>query len=403
MTETKPKRRWFRFSLRSFHTDLCRAIVCIGPIVAILGVASAGQVLAQDKSVRTRNGTVSPAISNIDEQWALALPPISVDVRNATLAQLQDALAESLGMKSYPLPSQGSARESTNSDRFTLRVNQRPFWEVFKALNEQHPVTFAVQYGMLRLISDSAEYHTKGGFRGGTLGGLQAMNGQGAFVAFLLEAARPNPADRAAGAAVEPALRIDYGIAADPRVRVLKIFFPPPLAILDEKGNNFADLNAAGMRGFVGTSGNIWGRPPFPLNLDIQPGMAAKIVLIKGEAHFTVQTEEEKVVLDNRQVGEPIKIGGGVVQLDEFTVTGTSLRLRVSAPQQAGPIWPISVVLLDSADEYIWGRLLTAGAQLTGPAGFSPQHTSPLKVQLTAPGKTKEIKVPYELKDIPLP
>jgi hypothetical protein len=403
MTDAKPKRRWFRFRLRTFHTDLCRTSVCIGQIVAILVGASAGQMPGQDKSVPAGNGTVSPAIPNVDEQWALAPPPISVDVRNATLSQLQDALAQSLGMKSSPSSRPGGARELANSDHFTLQVKQRPFWEVFKALNEQHPITFAVQYGMLRLTSDSDEYHTNRGFRGGTLGGLQAMYGQGAFVAFLLEAARPNPADRAAGAAVEPALRIDYGIAADPRVHVLRIFFPPPLAILDDKGNNFADLNAAGMRGFVGTNGNIWGRPPSPLNLDIQPGMTAKIVFIKGEAHFIVQTEEEKVVLDNKQVGEPIKIGGGVVQVDEFTVTGTSLRFRLSAPQQGGPIWPISVVLLDSADEFIWGRSLTAGAQLTGPAGFSPQHTSPLKVQLTAPGKTKEIMVPYELKDIPLP
>ena len=62
--------------------------------------------------------------------------PLSIDVRNATLADVAQALNKALNANLI-------AASESDGERFTLSARQRPFWEIISQVAEQTPLRFS--------------------------------------------------------------------------------------------------------------------------------------------------------------------------------------------------------------------------------------------------------------------
>ncbi len=88
-------------------------------------------------------------VDMIEELAATDPPPISLDVKYATIHELAAALTEALGKPVI-------VRNGNEDDRFTLSAKGLHFWEIEDRLSAQHPIFFDMSGPMIYLMSGSA-------------------------------------------------------------------------------------------------------------------------------------------------------------------------------------------------------------------------------------------------------
>jgi hypothetical protein len=156
----------------------------------------------------------------------------------------------------------------------------------------------------------------------------------------------------------------------------------------------------------------------FPLKTTEKKG--TRIVSAKGAVHYLVQTaaERREIADAETKAGQTFDIAGTTVKLDRLEVrpdhssVNFNMSLIHSTPPTPAPAnvdaavngppagQPRVIVTVTDAT----GREICAGT-IQGSMRMSNDTpiTPPLKLRLSVPTKTKDLVIPFELKDLPLP
>jgi hypothetical protein len=185
----------------------------------LLAVASA-LIPCAASYCQTKPAATRPAFIQSNPVLKTTQPPISVDLQNATLAEVAAAFyyaTDTPCIAWSPSENDLSRKGDLYRLRWTLSVTNKPFWEVFEALNRQHEIGFVFP----RMPHDPNLILVPLRPRGRTC--VYAGN----FMISLGGAVRaPRP---------EGPLFLQWVFAADPRVRLASVAVPT-LTVIDDRG-----------------------------------------------------------------------------------------------------------------------------------------------------------------------
>jgi hypothetical protein len=314
------------------------------------------------------------------------LPPISLNVSGATLAQLVTALNEALG------PDMKMTASRSNAGTWTLEAKDKPFWEIFAALTQQRPLSFNAASGQPLLVSSGTA--------------IQRYVQDGPAIAYVgainfnrtIALQGPNGEEKASPAALTAAVTV----VVDPRVRVYHIENFSLVSAKDDAGHSL--LPGGGRKtGYSGALNSNQITTQFTLAAS---GDLGKTMTLVCEASVLVAATEYRVSLDDvaKNVDMPVTLAGRTVRVTRFDIGGTGqAQLEVTLPPAlqatADGRTAINFSLVDARGATIWtGSTLGKVAASIGGAG-----TGPYRLDLRLPGKNLELPVHFELKDIPLP
>jgi hypothetical protein len=207
----------------------------------------------------------------------------------------------------------------------------------------------------------------------------------------------------------------------DPRVIVLKWGEPRFTEIRDDLGNDLApplDLraNAKGGENLLDAMEAFHGHVMSPdIALKTADKRGTRIVSAKGSVHYLVQTAAERMEIADAEtkVGQTFEIAGNTVKLDSLNLrpdrssVNFNMQLARPAPQPAnidanmGPPAGrprVNVTVTDATGQEICVGAIQGSMRIR----YTP-ITPPLKLHLSVPTKTKDLVIPFELKDLPLP
>jgi len=321
---------------------------------------------------------------------ALDPPPISVDLRGASFPEIIHAL-ETVTGESF----NNSARNGLiNPDQtFTLSATEKPFWEIVRDLSGQHGLQIHGRFGLS--VFQAAP-------------GLRLLQITGPLIAYdpvITSTTYFEPRNIPGQPAGQiPAFSLSYSIALDPRLKVAK-FIPPQLfEIVDDAGTVLLqqqpppgppawNVNA---RATLFTAGQLMPKPE---------KIGKTIASAKGRFIVTVRLAAETADVANidARLKQPINLAGQTVVISEFIPLGNTIRLQLSRDYEAGAqnqtAAPMSATLIDSTGEPFWSSDLPLGSTSQTINAARP----PYKIQFTVTTKSKELALPFELKNIPIP
>ena len=274
-----------------------------------------------------------------------------------------------------------------------------PFWEVFHALNQQSGISLQSIEGFRMMQQEP---------------GLTTYVRAGGLAIFPLSITRTASVNLQGppGVPVTPErMELRFMVALDPRMPVAQFSPPTLIHVEDDQGNVLLDqTNRPQVRlgGIMRNEGMIDAQA----TLTVPPNRGKRIVSAKGEAHFSIQLAQEKLVVTDmeKKLGQPMTVGGQTVTMTQFELVGNSIRFSAQRTQTlfqpAGqpnavatpPI--VRMAFVDATGRQIWTNNLQGGS--SGSVGAA-QATPPLRVEFSVPTKTKEMVVPFEMKDLPLP
>jgi hypothetical protein len=318
----------------------------------------------------------------IDDAFLNNPPPISISFSNATLDVAVDCLRQALG----PNAVIQLANSSNQNRRFSVDMKNAPFWEVFKAMNQQSPVDLvsAPNYGKEGLI---LHYSGNGIYR-------ILTNGPAILYPKSIAYLRQISGQDEPGTHTMPHYSLTLGAAVDPRIRVTRYMPVEVTEIVNEAGQPLTLLtrNAS----YSSRPSNYW-ESTVDINA-IDPGN--KRATLTCLLRFTAQLSESTVVIEDatHKVGESFMLGDRGLRLARFEVTGNQVMTQLQLDIPNPPI-PINYTLTDAN-----GRSMNFQTQSNQMRSVSVDTMRPpFKLTLHAPDQTREMSLPFELKDIPLP
>jgi hypothetical protein len=334
--------------------------------------ASANDV--RDPEIKAR---LTARVTAIEEDLAVNPPPLNITLKNANLAEVAAALSNALGMQLDYVPTKAETL-------FTLRAENQPFWEIFTELSRQHGLVLHAGSRVRIECSDDEAW------RKGVILGPVAVFPQ------PIGRRRASPPLRDSG---QELLYLDYALAIDPRVHVVRSAGVQLTEITDDAGNLLAQQPI--MRGVVDRSPmNTVQNVTTPLAIPAKLG--SRIASAKGRISFSAQISEDRLEIPDLEtkVGQTFHFAGISValtpQIQPETKAIIDLRVDSDAKDRR-----VTLILLDSKNQ------IAVNDWVDGSYGQSFQargpFTAPFKAVLSVPTRTKSVTIPFELKDLPLP
>jgi len=373
---------------------------------------------ATDPEVKDR---LQAVVQWMDECIALDPPGISLDVKEATATQVMEKLNKAVG-GSFVVP-------AFDTDVFTLRAENRPFWEVMKELSDQHALWPGTPDGRAMVQTPF----------------VRTQVDRGVLVGVRDVRVMPNSMVRATVVA-----------AIDPRVVVLALSPVEVAAAHDDQGHELAvqpdsTVNAARLRV---QSAN--GATRF-MQRDVQFKAAdglGKSMSFQGKITLTAQVAETSVTIADagKHVNEPTAVGESKVTLGEMMhgaagVKRVGLLVQIMPKDAAGDTPAVPNVEITDNGFSMRGGLSSSGGTLVfdnegstggifmgvaanGPKAhvvvtdgkgkkvadysvpaarpttsvhvISDDYQEPLKYVISLPTRTVDAVVPFEFKDVPV-
>ena len=336
-------------------------------------------------------------VAAIDEDLAANPPPLTVDFKDASLQEVADALSKVLNQKVECDP----PNRNDPAVRFTLSARDKPFWEVFMDLSRQHGLSLQGPGGSLRLITQRGVPWRNG-----------AVAGPVAFFPTMISLQRYANQQSTPGELTQ-SMSLQYSVVFDPRLRLVKFSIPAFTDIIDDAGNNLFHQEAKVAPLSDVNSRNLWVVTD-NVSLRTPEKRGTRIVSAKGSVRFAVQVGEEHIDITDleKKLGQPCDIADITVRVArlsfqfEKTFAGMSMTLdasRVPPPQPGEPnvleTSKVTAILLDATGKVAFTGTVRHGLAINA----SGAYTLPFKLRLSAPSKVKDITLPFELKDLPLP
>jgi hypothetical protein len=368
-----------------------------------------------DPEVKAR---LEQAVTTMGCRAFLLGPPVSVDVKNAPLGEVAQALNKSMHGEYLTVDREGD-------ELYTVKVEKGSLWEVLGQMHKQTPLRFGEAPDSHMVISPVASALPARGNQ------IPAAYGMGPFAATL---ARTNTQATGMGGSA-----LNIGATFDPRVWILRVQVP----LSWNSAVDSLNQDLASQRDANGTA-MIEGIAPVT-NLQFRAGAAAKLRLPENygpmltKASVTMRlyvvSKQEKVTVEDlpAKVQKPItwRPGAGNVRITALekkdgTVTLTATVTQTTPPKQGGvnvnvsraemhvdvgepspiPNTPIMVRLVDKA-----GYVAQACTNPQIPAVTNPTVTLTLPtadgvdavhLEVAWPVKVEEVTLPLEVKDVTL-
>ncbi len=360
---------------------------------------------ARDDLARLADATTDPEaqtrlrgrVELLDDLRVTSTPPISLDVRDAPLADVAAALAKATGQAMTTSISPANANE-----RYTLKADNLPFWEIHRQLSAQHPLWFNVGVNDIRINRDNVAWRDENLVRG---------------MAVFIQDVKAPPTPRA-GAAVNTRYTSTLGLGIDPRICILQLKPPEFANITDNAGTRWTATPESAYTSTISLGRGIAFTRPFTL----EPAAAAvgkTIPALRGAFPIVVQSAVESKSLDPAKdaLNMPFILGNLQISVTQCSVADGSpgvnatikfdLAVHVAPGKDTDPppfpIGPVTVNILDATGKTVIVRTLPLGFIGTMANALSVPATPPVTMRLDVTTAVREVKVPFEFKDVPLP
>ncbi len=344
-----------------------------------------------------------PRVQAIEEQIAADPPPISVHLQSAPLNLALQNLSENLGL-SRPLVFQSNG-QSPGPGLINIDATDQPFWEVFSKLLRDNDLSLTLNSQQM-----AVQYSASDSWKRGVIAGPVILVPQAITYSRTSHLQQNGPGLKS------EVLRLTGVYAIDPRIVQIQTANPVFTDITDDAGNKLLSKpQAESLQSY-----SSW-RPStvlsFDCPLEIPQKIGTRIASAKGYVRFIAQTRQQTLEIADPKgkAGTDFPMGGLVFHLAKFdpqpgnqsvafniSVTPKS-PLAVFVQAGANPQNPqqINFAVINGLGQEAWSANVPANGGNGG--SFGGVLTPPLKVRLTATTKTQDIKIPFELKDLPLP
>jgi hypothetical protein len=340
-------------------------------------------------------------------------PGITVEVKDAPLIDVAAALSRELGVDIGVVEVNRGRMGPVGEARYTLKMTDAPYWEVIRAITEQHAISFSSSMQGLR-INDA----------GGSSNAVRRMiiSGPAAvMISSLTKTLQVDPQAEAGKEVQPPRMEMRLTVMADPRMPVRSV----ELAwekVEDDLGNVLVDpgtnrsVMSAGMTMMARM--NNW---TSYVTLKVPEKMGKKIAVMKGELLLMVDLHEERreITEPEKHLNETVEVGKNRVTIKQFGEVGNGImHMEVqsvdSRGQQGGPAGgqmlpdasvrvPVDVRIVDATGKIIYSYRVTGGLSASFSSSAIQAAAKPLKVVLASPTRSQEVRLPVEIRDVILP
>ncbi len=319
------------------------------------------------------------------EKDAMNLPPISLTLHNAGFPELAAALNTALDTALFQSNTNGTP------GNFTIDAQNKPFWEVFRTLQEQQPFSAQNSNGGLSLYGNPLGIHN---FAVSGPAMLYAMNVGYRRTVNLQTDAPPNIG-----------VTLSLGLMVDPRVVAERFTNFSITKAADELGHNLLQqpMNTNGIFVQSNTTNLGFGLPALV-------GMGKRLALT-ADARIAIQTSFIEVAQDDveHNLNKDMVLGNRIIRISAFTTSPNLIRVQWNVSRSAA-----ATITLQDANAIIQYRALDANGKLVwsysipGNSGgvaapLAPGSVAPYRLVARMTDKTQDINVHFDLQDIPLP
>jgi hypothetical protein len=347
-------------------------------------------------------------IRALEDELASNPPPISVNLKDASIADLADEFSKALGIKLDPYPPRNQGADANSY--YNLSAVNRPFWEVFLTLARQRPFGFYNNGNQTMLSTQTGQNITFGTVNGPLLVYPTSLTRQ-RNVTFQ----SPN------GPITSPeTMSLSCSLILDPRMRVVKYASPQFTEIVDDLGNVLLSQPANQQ-----PTNELSGSRSIALQMSANAGLkvpekrGTKIASAQGLFRVAVQTADDRLDITDieKKVGQTFDFAGYPLRLRSYNLTSDSPTSPINVSLYlisdssggrvvlagGGPVASnpptVTISLLDATGKIVYSTTTRGGTSLS----TSGNMTLPLTIRLSAPSKTKDLELPFELKDLPIP
>jgi hypothetical protein len=307
--------------------------------------------------------------------------PISIHIVDATLDQVAAELSKQTGLQIVP----HKEMQGDGGGVFTLDTTNAQFLDVYAALSRQHalPIQLKGERRTLLNVPPLWQYDRHGGFLAFASSAIRRVDAQ------------RNPSNESALSRVF----LTYGIALDPRIRVLEASAPRINSVKDAAGDeHLARQEHPPTELKVVNGQDVWSG-----TIEVGGLKHDDVVVVRGESTFVVQSAEECAALDDitQYINKPFVVGGHQIVLTRITNNDDKIGLNIlSKPLISNAFRRIQYTLEDSRGAKIWEYASPGGG--VG-ANILVQNAGPFKLTARVPKKTLQFRMDFCLKDIVIP
>ncbi|CAA9390794.1 MAG: hypothetical protein AVDCRST_MAG64-1190 [uncultured Phycisphaerae bacterium] len=374
---------------------------------------------ADDLEVRTR---LESAVARIDANRLTGPSFVTLRLKDATPAEAFSELSKQAFAAVRPLPD--DLWQQGNWPAVTLDLRRQPFWVAVQELSAAAGVGLQPSNDGLRLVRGP-----------GQLGGPSVVRGAFLVVATQVNRSQTIMLGNNPGQAARPPLvrawSNEFGVhllvLPEPKLSVIRVNSGVRLEqAVDDKGNDLAlPANARGNSYASGMGGawSIYARLNYPAE-----NAGARIARLAGTATFVVQTKSEKI-----EIPAPLTlrdafrvVGGSRVTFHSMSRANDRIELKVSLAPDGNAAGADGARGVSSLFQSVQSRLrvLDAAGRPLDRRGFSSEGTGremrftlhfaappagapgagdPSQLVWDVPTEWKDVDVPFEFKDLPMP
>ncbi len=360
--------------------------------------------VATDENMKEFLRTRAAQLKMYEEGRRVAsLPPISMKVKDATLPAVVDAFNKALGLVGVEVPP-----DTGFSDLYTIDATNKPFWEVYAELHQQHPITLALLSGpnpslQLRINRTSP---TAIAIDGPALGYVNSISVQRSI----------------SGAARQATLNVSSGLAFDPRLNVARLQTPSIIKAVDDRGVEYPLSNPGS--GGLATGTTIINGNAAPMQqrnhmLAAPPEMGKKLSFtLATTVDINIVVGKNKLEDIEHKLNQPVILGNNTFRVTKFEVVPNAARtstapatprinVTITHTEGAEPrasdapkITSSQLVIFDSTGRSVWrGSATNSGSAL---ATFNAA-TPPYRLEMSDIAGVASLPVRLQFKDVPLP
>ncbi len=375
----------------------------------------------RDPEVRSR---AENALRQISRRSTAEPTLVSLHFKNAPMSMVIPELARQSGMEIHVWP---PGNFGQNQKTVTIDVDRQPFWEVVRQACAQSgwgPERYGGGGNRLTLSPN-----------GGNWGKRPAVM-QGQFMVLAANVQRHETLDFGDPQNPSRQYSIYVQVCADPKMRIIRANQNMEVSqAADEKGNSLV-VKQTGYMGYHSGNQNPWFWE-LQAPLQLSPDIGKRLVEFKGVAKFSVQTKT-----DRWEFGDPLKIKNQEKKIADDSVTLTILSVGRNAQNQNSVEVRLAISVKSKARLNLFARsderhplteysVLAQSIKLLDARGRAFQNHGgggggggtkweysfnfaqrddqgqalgdPAKLIWDVPVEIKEVAVPVEFKDLPLP
>jgi hypothetical protein len=202
-------------------------------------------------------------------------------------------------------------------------------------------------------------------------------------------------------------IKLEYGFRGDPRIRLVRCGLPDILSVIDEKGNVLHTAQPRPTPLWTFPSSGSMPEENTGMEFDDVAGLGKKLT-IKGQMVVRTATAVERVEIAEltTQASAPVQAGGRTWQMwavDPMGQEGWAINVLTERRAEAAvplTIVPVSVKVLDAAGRVVWDGVVDRQTSARVQPGAVKR---PLKAVFLAAKDARDVVVPFEIKDVPVP